>query len=200
MTGVPHPTARADEDLLGQAAIKDTVRHAYLAVVGQATGIAPQLYSADELAGLPPSAVSQALGVGNPVRAAELRRGEIVLDLGCGGGIDTILAARAVGREGKAIGLDMLPEMLERAALSASEATVTNVEWVRGELEALPLDDATVDVAISNGVVNLSPRKSRVFAEVYRVLRPGGRFVAADIVLDDELPPEIFTNPAAWAG
>jgi SAM-dependent methyltransferase len=200
MTATPHPTARASEDLLGQAAIKQTVRDAYLAVVGQATGIAPRLYSADELAGLPPRAVSQALGVGNPVRAAGLRRDEIVLDLGCGGGIDTILAARAVGPEGKAIGLDMLPEMLERAALNATEAGTTNVEWVRGELEALPLSDATIDVAISNGVVNLSPRKSRVFAEVHRVLRPGGRFVAADIVLDDELPPEIFTNPAAWAG
>jgi ubiquinone/menaquinone biosynthesis C-methylase UbiE len=90
--------------------------------------------------------------------------------------------------------------MLERAASHAAEAPVANVEWVRGELEAIPLPDTTVDVAISNGVVNLSPRKSRVFAEIHRVLRPGGRLVAADIVLDDELPPEIFTNPAAWAG
>lgn len=195
-----HPTARRDDDLLGQAAIKDSVRQAYRAVVGTATGIAPRLYSTEELAGLPPGAIAQALGVGNPVRAAGLRRGDVVLDLGCGGGIDTLLASRAVGAEGKAIGLDTLPEMLERAAIHAAAAAVANVEWVRGELESIPLPDATIDVAISNGVVNLSPRKSRVFAEVHRVLRPGGRLVAADIVLDDELPPEIFTSPAAWAG
>lgn len=195
-----HPTVRTDDDLLGQAAIKETVRQAYLGVVGAPTGIAPLLYSAEERAMLPAGAVAQALGVGDPVRAAALRRGDVVLDLGCGGGVDTILAARIVGPEGRAIGLDMLPEMLERAAAHGAEAGLTNVEWVRGELEAIPLPDATVDVALSNGVVNLSPRKSRVFAEIHRVLRPGGRLVAADLVLDDELPPEVFTNPAAWAG
>jgi SAM-dependent methyltransferase len=195
-----HSAVRRDEDLLGQAAIKENVRQAYLAVIGKPTGIAPRLYSDEELAGVPPGAIAQALGVGNPVRAAALQRGEVVLDLGCGGGIDTILAARAVGPEGKAIGLDTLPEMLERAATHAAAAALRHVDWVRGELEAIPLPDTSVDVAISNGVVNLSPRKSRVFAEIHRVLRPGGRLVAADIVLDDELPPEIFTNPAAWAG
>ena len=195
-----HPTVRHDEDLLGQAAIKETVRQAYLAVIGKPTDIAPRLYSAEELSGVPSGAVAQALGVGNPVRAAGLRPGEVVLDLGCGGGIDTILAARAVGPAGKAIGLDTLAEMLERAASHAAAAGLANVEWVRGELEAIPLPDTTIDVALSNGVVNLSPRKSRVFAEIHRILRPDGRLVAADIVLDDELPPEIFTNPAAWAG
>jgi SAM-dependent methyltransferase len=188
------------EDLLGQAAIKATVRQAYREVIGKATGIAQRLYNPEELALLPPGAIAQALGVGNPVRAAGLRPGEVVIDLGCGGGIDTILVALAVGSGGKAIGLDMLPEMLEVARANAADAGVGNVEWLHGDLEAIPLPQASVDVAISNGVVNLSPRKSRVFAEIHRVLRPGGRLVAADIVVDDDLPPEVFTNPAAWAG
>jgi ubiquinone/menaquinone biosynthesis C-methylase UbiE len=144
--------------------------------------------------------VEQALGVGNPVRAAGLRPGETVIDLGCGGGIDTILAAHAVAPGGKAIGLDMLPEMLEVAARNAAAAGVTNVEWLPGEIEAIPLPEGSVDVAISNGVLNLSPRKSRAFAEIFRILRPGGRMVVADIVVDEDLPPEILTNAAAWAG
>lgn len=196
----PHSVAPTSDDLLGQAAIKEVVRQAYRQVVGKASSVATRLYNADELALLPAGAIAQALGVGNPVRAAKLRPAEVVIDLGCGGGIDTILAARAVGPTGKAIGLDMLPEMLQVAAVNAAEVGVTNVEWLRGDIEAILLPDGTVDVVISNGVVNLSPRKSRVFAEVHRVLRPGGRFVAADIVVDDDLPPEIFTNPAAWAG
>src|SRR5262249_17359798 len=134
------------------------------------------------------------------VGAANLRPGEVVLDLGCGSGIDTILAAHAVAPGGTAIGLDMLPEMLDIAARNAATAGVSNVEWRQGELETIPLPDGSVDVAISNGVIHLSPRKSRVFAEVHRVLVPGGRLVAADLVVDDDLPPEVFTNPAAWAG
>lgn len=193
-------SAIASDDLLGQAGIKESVRQAYLEVIGKATPVAARLYSPDELALLPAGAIAQALGVGNPVRAAKLMPGEVVIDLGCGGGIDTILAARAVAPGGKALGLDMLPEMLEVAAANAAAACVTNVEWIEGELEAIPLPDESVDVAISNGVVNLSPRKSRVFAEVYRILRPAGRFVAPDLVVDDDLPPEVFTNPAAWAG
>lgn len=195
-----HPVAPAGDDLLGQAAIRESVREAYRAVVGKSSSVAGRLYEQEQLAVLPPGAIAQALGVGNPVRAAKLRPGEIVLDLGCGGGIDTILAARAVTPGGKAVGLDMLWEMLEVAAANARTAGVTNVEWLRGELEAIPLPPESVDVAISNGVVNLSPRKSRVFAEAHRVLRAGGRFVAADIVMDEDLPPEILTNPAAWAG
>jgi arsenite methyltransferase len=198
-TGAHAPAPRGD-DLLGQAAIKETVLQAYREVVGKTTTVASRLYDADDLAWLPAGAVGQALGVGNPVRSAGLRAGEVVLDLGCGGGIDTLLAARAVGPGGRAVGLDMLPEMLEVAASNAGEAGVDNAEWLRGDLEQIPLPDASVDVAISNGVINLSPRKSRVFAEVYRVLRPGGRLVASDVVVDDDLPPEIFTNPAAWAG
>jgi len=194
------PAAPTSDDLLAQDAIKQSVRQAYQGVVGKSSTVAQRLYDPDQLALLPPGAIAQALGVGNPIRAAALAPGEIVVDLGCGGGIDTILAARAVAPDGKAIGLDMLPEMLEVASRHAAGAGVLNVEWLQGQLEAIPLPDAAVDAAISNGVVNLSPRKSRVFAEIHRVLRPGGRFVAADIVVDDDLPPEILTNPAAWAG
>ena len=188
------------EDLLAQEAIKQSVRRAYRNDVGKTSTVAQRLYDPEQLALLPSGAIAQALGVGNPLRVAGLQAGEVVIDLGCGAGIDTILAARAVAPSGCAIGLDMLPEMLEAASRHAAQAGVTNVEWAQGQLEEIPRPDASVDVAISNGVVNLSPRKSRVFAEIYRILRPGGRFVAADIVVDEDLPPEILTNPAAWAG
>lgn len=195
-----HGGAQPPEDLLGQETIKELVREAYRAVVGTTTGVAERLYDPEQLARLPRGAVEQALGVGNPVRAAGLQPGEVVLDLGCGGGIDTILAAHAVAPGGRSIGLDMLPEMLEVAARHAAEAGVANVEWLLGEMEAIPLPEASVDVVLSNGVINLSPRKSRAFAEIYRVLRPGGRMVVADIVVDEDLPPEILTSAAAWAG
>ncbi len=165
-----HPVAPTSDDLLGQEAIKEAVRRAYRAVVGSKSSVAERLYDPAQLALLPSGAIEQALGVGNPVRAAGLRPGEVVVDLGCGGGIDTILAAHAVAPAGKAVGLDMLPEMLEVAARNASNASVRNVEWVRGELEAVPLPDGSVDVVISNGVVNLSPRKSRA-ASSTRCLR-----------------------------
>lgn len=194
------PSAPTSDDLLAQQAIKQSVRQAYRDVIGKASAAAERLYDPEQLALLPAGAIRQALGVGNPLRAAALKPGEVVIDLGCGGGIDTILAARAVAPSGKAIGLDMLPEMLEVASRNAAEAGVANVEWLRGELEEIPLPAESVDVVISNGVVNLSPRKSRVFAEIHRVLRPGGRFAAADIVVDEDLPPEILTSPAAWAG
>ncbi len=195
-----HPVAPTSDDLLGQEAIKASVREAYRAVIGTRSTVAERLYDAEQLALLPRGAIEQALGVGNPVRAAGLQPGEVVVDLGCGGGIDTILAAHAVAPAGKAIGLDMLPEMLEVAARNAGEAGVRNVEWLRGEIEAIPLPEASVDVVISNGVVNLSPRKSRAFAEIFRILRPAGRMVVADIVVDEDLPPEILTSAAAWAG
>lgn len=195
-----HPVAPITDDLLGQQAIKDSVRQAYRKVIGTKTTVAERLYDPAQLALLPRGAIEQALGVGNPVRAAGLQRGEVAIDLGCGGGIDTILAALAVGPDGKVIGLDTLPEMLEVAARHAAEARVRNVEWVRGEIEAIPLPDASVDVALSNGVVSLSPRKSRVFAEIFRILRSSGRLVLADMVVDEDLPPEILTNAAAWAG
>jgi ubiquinone/menaquinone biosynthesis C-methylase UbiE len=150
---------------------------------------------------LPPSAVDWALGVGNPVRHAALQPGETVLDIGCGAGIDTILAARAVGPTGRSIGLDLLEEMCERARGHAQDAGVAGwTEFVRGEMEEIPLPDASVDVVISNGVINLSPRKSRVLAEILRVLRPAGRLSVADLTVNDELPTELQMSEAAWAG
>ena len=149
---------------------------------------------------VPKGATAASLGVGNPVRRAGLVAGERVIDLGCGAGIDTLLAARLVSPGGRAIGLDTLPEMLEQGETNARDSGITNVEWLRGELESIPLPDASVDVAISNGVLNLSPRKGRAMSEIFRVLRVGGRISLADIVLDEELPPEVMTDPDAWAG
>lgn len=124
-----------------------------------------------------------------------------MLDVGSGGGIDTILAAKRVGPSGRAIGLDLLDEMIDRARGHAMAAGVEGwTEFVRGEMEAIPLPDASVDVVISNGVINLSPRKSRVLAEIHRVLRPGGRLCVADLTVENELPPEVMNNEAAWAG
>jgi SAM-dependent methyltransferase len=200
MSHVEHPVAPTTPDLLNQDAVHELVADRYRRIVGRATSVAPMLYASDELAGLPDSAVAGALGVGNPVRFAHLRAGDLVLDLGSGGGLDTLLAARAVAPGGRAIGLDILPEMLERAAAHAREAGVTNVEWLRGEIENIPLPDASVDVVVSNGVVNLSPRKSRVLFEAYRVLRSGGRISMADIIVEDDLPPEVIVDPQAWAG
>jgi arsenite methyltransferase len=190
------------EDLLFQTEIKEVVRKAYAGIdAGAGRPAAQRLYSQAELAALPPSAVDWALGVGNPVRHADLQPGETVLDVGCGAGIDTILAARAVGATGRAIGLDLLEEMCERARGHAQDAGVAEwTEFVRGEMEEIPLPDASVDVVISNGVINLSPRKSRVLAEIRRVLRPGGRLSVADLTVNDELPTELQISEAAWAG
>ena len=195
-----HPVAPVSDDLLGQDAVRDSVRERYRGVLGQATEVAGELYSRDELALVPDGATAASLGVGNPVRRAGLVAGEIVIDLGCGAGIDTLLAARLVALSGRAIGLDTLPEMLAQGESNARDGAITNVEWLRGELESIPLPDASVDVAISNGVLNLSPRKGRAMSEIFRVLRPGGRISLADIVLDEELPPEVMTDPDAWAG
>lgn len=195
-----HPIAPVSEDLLGQDAVRDSVRDRYRSVLGQATQIADDLYSADEIAMIPSGATAASLGVGNPVRRAGLVAGERVIDLGCGAGVDTLLAARLVSPGGRAIGLDTLPEMLAKAGANARDGGITNVEWLRGELESIPLPDASVDVAISNGVLNLSPRKGRAISEIFRVLSPGGRISLADIVLDEELPPEVMTDPDAWAG
>jgi arsenite methyltransferase len=195
-----HPNAPVSDDLLAQDAVRDSVRERYRGVLGQATDVAVELYSDEELALVPQGATAASLGVGNPVRRAGLVAGERVIDLGCGAGIDTLLAARLVSPGGRAIGLDTLPEMLEQGETNARDSGITNVEWLRGELESIPLPDASVDVAISNGVLNLSPRKGRAMSEIFRVLRARGRISLADIVLDEELPPEVMTDPDAWAG
>jgi SAM-dependent methyltransferase len=187
-------------DFLQQDAIRSAVRSTYAEVRPSDGAVANRFYSAAELAGLPDETVRMALGVGNPVRHAELAEGMSVVDLGSGGGIDCLVAARAVGPTGRVIGVDFLPEMVERATRAARAAALDNVEFVHGEIEALPLPDSSFDVAISNGVVNLSPRKVRVLAEAFRVLRPGGRLAIVDLILEHDLPPEIVTHPAAWAG
>lgn len=159
-----------------------------------------RLYTRDELKGVPKEAALASLGCGNPTLVAELKPGEVVLDLGSGGGIDVLLSAKRVGPSGKAYGLDMTDEMLELARANAAEAGLTNVEFLKGNIEAIPLPDASVDVIISNCVINLSADKDAVLAEAYRVLRPGGRFAVADIVIQGEpLPAEIRQSLALWS-
>lgn len=158
------------------------------------------LYTEAEKAGLPADAVAASLGCGNPTALAELRPGEDVLDLGSGGGIDVLLSARRVAPGGTAYGLDMTDEMLELARRNQREAGVGNAEFLKGEIENVPLPDASVDVIVSNCVINLSLDKSRVLREAYRVLRPGGRFAVSDIVLRGELPPGIRESLEMWAG
>ena len=177
-------------DLMFQQEIKETVQRAYAAITGGAgETVARRHYNNHELAEVPPGAVQWALGVGNPVRYARLQPGQVVLDVGSGGGIDTVLAARRVGPEGRAIGLDVLEEMCERGRRHAAQAGVEGwTEFQRGEMEAIPLPDASVDVAISNGVLNLSARKSRALAEIFRVLAPDGRICMADLTVEASCP------------
>ena len=155
-------------------------------------------YRPEELAELPTEAV-MGLGCGNPVALADIGEGDTVLDLGSGGGIDVFLAARKSGDTGRVIGVDMTPEMLQRAEANAARLGLDNVEFRRGLIEELPVEDATVDVIISNCVINLAPDKARVFAEALRVLRPGGRLVVSDIVSDGPLPSSVTDDPQAWA-
>lgn len=189
-----------DGDLLAQDAIRSVVRQTYGAVQPTDRRVADRFYAPNELLGLPAETVNMALGVGNPVRHAGLRPGQDIVDLGSGGGIDCLLAARVVGPSGTVVGVDFLPDMVDRAAAAAAEVGLDNVRFVEGLIEALPLPDDSHDVVISNGVVNLSPRKARVLAEAFRVLRPGGRLAIVDLILEHDLPPEIQTHPAAWAG
>jgi arsenite methyltransferase len=188
-------------DLMHSAETKELVRSAYAAVDGSSEAVARRLYSSEELDQVPRSAVEGALGVGNHVRHAAIEPGETVLDLGCGAGIDSILAARQTGPTGRVLALDFLPEMLARTAAAAAEAGLDNVEPLESDMEAIALPDASVDHVISNGVINLAPRKARVLAECARVLRPGGRLTVSDLTVDEEeLPPEVLTHPATWAG
>ena len=155
-------------------------------------------YTADELAALPDDAVVNSFGCGNPLALAGLRPGDVVLDLGSGAGIDLLLAARLVGPEGRVIGVDMTDEMVERARANAAAAGFANIDVRKGIIEELPVEDSSVDWVISNCVINLSPEKDRVFAEIARVLRPGGQMLVSDIVAES-LPEEIRSLPAAYS-
>ncbi len=188
-------------DLLHSQEIKALVRDAYSAADDPFGKVARKLYRPQELARVPQLAADGALGVANPLRQADIEPGETILDLGCGTGTDTILAARRVGPNGRVIALDFLPSMLERTAAAAAEAGLENIDTLHAEIEAIPLPDNSVDTIISNAVVSLSPRKARTLAECARVLRPGGKLCVADLTVEEEeLPPEIITHPAAWAG
>lgn len=188
------------KDLMFRDEIEALVADSYSALESP-DGPALVFYSEDQLEGLPNGAQSWALGLGNPLKHAGLQPGETVVDLGSGSRIDVLIAARQVGPSGRAIGVDMLPEMIERAEKNAVEAGIDNVEFLLGQMDDVPMPDDSVDVVISNGSINLAARKSRVFAEAKRILVPGGRLCVADLTVDEsELPTEILTHPSAWAG
>jgi arsenite methyltransferase len=198
--------------------LKDTVRERYgKAALQVATGartgccgggpcastddpITSNLYSEAQTATLPAEAVLASLGCGNPTALAELHEGEVVLDLGSGGGIDVLLSARRVGPTGKAYGLDMTDEMLALARENQRKAGVANVEFLKGDIEAIPLPDASVDVIISNCVINLSADKRKVIAEAFRVLKPGGRFAVSDVVIRGDVPVAVRSSMELWVG
>jgi arsenite methyltransferase len=162
--------------------------------------ITSNLYAEYERAGLPEDAIAASLGCGNPTALAELKPGETVLDLGSGGGIDVLLSARRVGPAGKAYGLDMTDQMLALARDNQRKAGIENVEFLKGDIENIPLPDGSVDVIISNCVINLSTDKDRVLAEAFRVLRPGGRFAVSDVVVRGAMPSDVRRRVELWAG
>jgi SAM-dependent methyltransferase len=162
--------------------------------------ITKDLYTADEQGSLPEKAVLASLGCGNPTALIDLHPGETVLDLGSGGGIDVLLSARRVGPSGKAYGLDMTDEMLALARENQRQSGIANAEFLRGEIEDIPLPDNSVDVVISNCVINLSPDKDRVLSEAFRVLRPDGRFAVSDVVVLGEVPDAVRNSMLLWVG
>jgi arsenite methyltransferase len=196
--------------------IKETVKEKYaeaaLKVLGGEKGscgptgacgcdpVSENLYDAAETSGLPEGAVLASLGCGNPTALADLHEGEVVLDLGSGGGIDVLLSAKRVGPTGKAYGLDMTDAMLTLARENQTKAGATNVEFLKGEIENIPLPANAVDVIISNCVINLSADKRRVLNEAFRVLRPGGRFAVSDVVCRGEVPDAVRRNMELWVG
>jgi arsenite methyltransferase len=213
------------EQLMDKDEIRETVRESYAAAAkaasagagascgpggcscGESTLSAEQrdafgaaLYEDHERAALPDAAKLASLGCGNPTAVAELHEGETVLDLGSGGGIDVLLSARRVGPTGKAYGLDMTDEMLELARENQRQSGVENVEFLKGTIERVPLPDDSIDVIISNCVINLSTDKSQVFREAARVLRPGGRFAVTDVVADEDMPKSARRDMAEWTG
>ena len=205
---------------MSQDSVKEVVREKYaaaarrvqLGVKGSCCGmseadpgcgcdpITSNLYAAGETAGVPEAAVLASLGCGNPTALAELHPGEVVLDLGSGGGIDVLLSAKRVGPAGKAYGLDMTDEMLELARENQRKAGLTNVEFLKGEIESIPLPDGSVDVIISNCVINLSGDKRKTLAEAFRVLKPGGRFAVSDVLVRGELPAAVRRSMELWVG
>ena len=193
--------------MVNETQVKKAVRREYSALAKHAANNtkveaccgAQRLYNSEQLAKLPSTVVAASLGCGNPVALAELKRGEVVLDLGSGGGIDCFFASKAVGAEGRVLVIDMTPEMVQLATTNKRKLHASNVEFLLSEMEQIPLDDSTVDVIISNCVLCPSPDKDSLFREIFRVLRSGGRLHVSDMTLEQELPEALSSDPEMWS-